>query len=51
VFADQREASLPEFAARDRFDHFYRLAVNTRAARGVTCEIAVGDEVRVVGVE
>jgi len=51
TFADQREASLPEFAARDRFDHFYRLAVNTRPARGAPCEIAVGDEIEVLRVE
>ncbi len=30
IFAERREQSLPEFALRDRFDHFYRLAVNTR---------------------
>jgi uncharacterized protein YcbX len=51
VFADQREVSLPEFAPCDRFDHFYRLAVNTRPARGAPCEIAVGDEVELLGVE
>ncbi len=30
--AEQRAASLPQWAERTRFDHFYRLAVNTRAA-------------------
>ncbi len=29
-FARLRQASLPEAVARDRFNHFYRLAVNTR---------------------
>ena len=28
-FAAQREATLPAWAARGRFDHYYRLAVNT----------------------
>jgi uncharacterized protein YcbX len=28
--AQQRAATLPEWAQRDRFNHFYRLAVNTR---------------------
>jgi uncharacterized protein len=30
VFAQNRQQSLPPWAAADRFDHFYRLAVNTR---------------------
>lgn len=29
-FRERREATLPAWAARERFDHFYRLAVNTR---------------------
>ena len=28
--AEQRAATLPDWAERTRFDHFYRLAVNTR---------------------
>jgi uncharacterized protein YcbX len=31
-FATHREAQLPAWAPRSRFDHFYRLAVNTRLA-------------------
>jgi uncharacterized protein len=31
-FARQREATLPPWSARDRFDHFYRLSTNTRVA-------------------
>ena len=31
-FTRQREATLPEWAARERFDHFYRLSTNTRVA-------------------
>jgi hypothetical protein len=51
LFADHREQSLPSFAPASRFDHFYRLAVNTRPAGSKPCEIAVGDEVRVIGIE
>ncbi len=40
-FAAHREASLPEWASRSRFNHFYRFAVNTRGdGSGV---IRVGD--------
>jgi uncharacterized protein len=31
-FAQQREATLPPWSPRDRFDHFYRLSTNTRVA-------------------
>jgi len=31
-FAERRAATLPAWAERSRFDHFYRLTVNTRAA-------------------
>jgi len=30
LFTHQREATLPVWSPRDRFDHFYRLATNTR---------------------
>jgi hypothetical protein len=33
VVAQRRAAGLPPWAERSRFDHFYRLALNTRAAR------------------
>ncbi|NJR66997.1 MAG: MOSC domain-containing protein [Leptolyngbyaceae cyanobacterium CRU_2_3] len=32
TFVAQRQATLPEWAAASRFNHFYRLAVNTRVA-------------------
>jgi uncharacterized protein YcbX len=49
TFTARREAELPAWADRRRFDHFYRLAVNTRPAPGVAGgRIGVGDEV-VVG--
>lgn len=46
-FADQREATLPAWAEASRFDHFYRLSVNTRPANvNGAGEICVGDELR-----
>lgn len=45
-FSREREASLPPWAEVSRFDHFYRLAVNTRPpARHSEGMIRVGDEV------
>lgn len=32
IFAARRAKALPEWAPRERFDHYYRLAVNTRIA-------------------
>ncbi len=43
-FMKHREATLPAWAERSRFDHFYRLAVNTRLVSSGG-RIAVGDEV------
>ncbi len=34
TFAQHRREELPEWAPTDRFDHFYRLSVNTRPAAG-----------------
>jgi uncharacterized protein YcbX len=45
-FVERREATLPEWADRDRFDHYFRLMVNTRIPRsswGAT--VSVGDPV------
>jgi uncharacterized protein YcbX len=45
-FSKRRELSLPDWAEASRFNHYYRLAVNTR---GVDCppnaRIRVGDEI------
>jgi uncharacterized protein YcbX len=51
TFARRREQSLAAWAPRGRFDHFYRLAVNTRRADARPCVLRVGDEVRIIGVE
>jgi len=43
-FTEQRRASLPPWSADARFDHFYRLATNTRVASTETGELLrVGD--------
>lgn len=41
-FSRHRAEQLPDWAARDRFDHFYRLTVNTRAIIAGTV-IQIGD--------
>jgi uncharacterized protein YcbX len=47
TFAQHREAALPAWAERSRFDHFYRLAVNTRLA-GAGGTIRVGDAIELL---
>ncbi|MBO3462007.1 MOSC N-terminal beta barrel domain-containing protein [Aetokthonos hydrillicola Thurmond2011] len=46
TFVAQRQATLPEWAQRSRFNHFYRLAINTRlpASEGGKT-ISIGDQV------
>ena len=46
VFRVRREETLPAWAARDRFNHFYRLAVNTRVPASEAGKLLrVGDDV------
>ncbi len=45
-FGEKRRETLPDWAAADRFDHFYRLTTNTRLAAGEGQVISIGDEVR-----
>ena len=45
IFEERRYETLPYWATRSRFDHFYRLAVNTRLSAPVEGVIRVGDEV------
>lgn len=46
VFAARREQTLPPWAERSRFNHFYRLSVNTLLAPGQSGKtLRVGDEV------
>ena len=49
TFRKRREQTLPPWAERSRFNHFYRLAINTRIPSGQTGKvIRVGDEVTVL---
>jgi uncharacterized protein YcbX len=45
-FAEMRAATLPPWAPRDRFGHYYRLAVNTRLVSAGALRVRVGDLVR-----
>lgn len=47
TFIDRREATLPAWADERRFDHFFKLMVNTRVPHFTVGErVAVGDPVR-----
>jgi hypothetical protein len=46
IFAEKRQATLPEWADKSRFDHFYRLSVNTRIPESEAGkELQVSEEV------
>jgi uncharacterized protein len=47
-FAEHRQQQLPSWAPASRFDHFYRLALNTRGVENVARTIRVGDEISIV---
>lgn len=47
-FAARRQGTLPAWSPRSRFDHFYRLAINTRTLDGQPGVIRVGDPVSVL---
>ncbi len=49
TFINQRKAHLPTTVARDRFNHFYRLAINTRLDPTTRHhQLTVGDELRLL---
>lgn len=48
IFEERRYETLPWWATKSRFDHFYRLAVNTRPVSSAGGVIRVGDEVEIV---
>jgi uncharacterized protein YcbX len=50
TFAERRWQSLPPWTVTSRFDHFYRLAVNTRPSGPGGGTIRVGDEVTALDV-
>ncbi|NET34693.1 MAG: MOSC domain-containing protein [Cyanothece sp. SIO1E1] len=48
IFVAQRKALLPDWATSTRFNHFYRLAINTRLPGSQTGRtLSVGDEVTI----
>jgi uncharacterized protein YcbX len=49
LFENRRFETLPYWATRSRFDHFYRLATNTRIVPGTHGTIRIGDEVEILG--
>ena len=54
IFADRRRKTLPDYAPAARFDHTFRLAVNTRPlgrsrGGGTGGVVRVGDSVRLIG--
>ena len=44
-FSARRRETLPAWSSASAFDHYYRLAINTRAAAAVGRTIRIGDEV------
>jgi uncharacterized protein len=52
IFMDKRAQTRPEWSNRSRFDHFYRLAINTRVPPDqYGKQIHVGDGVEILGVD
>ena len=48
TFVAQRQSTLPEWVERSRFNHFYRLAINTQLApTEVGKTISIGDELKI----
>lgn len=51
IFATRREETLPAWARRARFNHYYRLSINTRIPPSEAGKaIQIGDQVKVIGV-
>ena len=51
IFMERRKECLPDWATVSRFNHYYRLAVNTRVPRSeIGKSIRVGDPVEILGV-
>jgi hypothetical protein len=50
-FIQQRRATLPDWANRDRFNHFYRLGLNTSVPASLTQKVLqLGDAIKMIGV-
>jgi uncharacterized protein YcbX len=50
IFSHHRQQSLPDGVNRDRFNHFYRLAVNTQVPEAQGQSITEGDELTLKGI-
>lgn len=51
IFAEKRRETLPSWVTQSRFNHFYRLSVNTRVPESSAGKVLqVGDEVEIIGV-
>jgi len=49
IFARKRQETLPSWAEKSRFNHFYRLSVNTKVPDGEAGKvIRVGDELEIL---
>lgn len=49
IFAEQREATLPDWVAASRFVHFYSLSVNTRSpASEAGKSLQIGNEIEIL---
>ncbi len=50
LFAEKRTLELPDWSPRNRFDHFYRVAVNTRTANPTErTQVQIGNPVEILG--
>lgn len=49
IFEERRFETLPAWSTRSRFDHFYRLAVNSAHSTGAGGVIRIGDQVQIIG--
>ncbi|OUL20915.1 MOSC domain-containing protein [Nostoc sp. T09] len=48
IFVKQRQATLPDWVASSRFNHFYRLSVNTRLSTSTSERmLQIGDEIAI----
>jgi uncharacterized protein YcbX len=51
IFMTKRAETLPAWSTRSRFDHFYRLCINTRVPESeVGKQVMVGDTIQILGV-
>jgi uncharacterized protein YcbX len=52
IFIAHRQASLPDWTTPSRFNHFYRLSVNTRVPESEAGkQLCVGDRLEILGIE